>query len=209
MMARSSFIYSTFQGITKIADLTACSNLTVLYLYNNKLKSIEALDSAPNIQLLYLQNNKISRMGGLEKLKKLKKLYLTRNKIQVLEGLLENRCLEVFFNQNEEWRVSNVLFFQELHVDRQLLRPGEHFVMDPRNCLALASCLKVLHLIILLRIKQLSLSSRSSTSPGQMSMTSPGWSSWLASSASPQPPITWAASRLCWRSCPAWGCSTA
>ena len=96
MMARSSFIYSTFQGITKIADLTACSNLTVLYLYNNKLKSIEALDSAPNIQLLYLQNNKISRMGGLEKLKKLKKLYLTRNKVQVLEGLLENRCLEVF-----------------------------------------------------------------------------------------------------------------
>lgn len=84
-----------FQGITKIADLTACSNLTVLYLYNNKLKAIEALDSAPHIQLLYLQNNKISRMGGLEKLKKLKKLYLTRNKIQVLEGLLENRCLEV------------------------------------------------------------------------------------------------------------------
>ena len=67
----------------------------MLYLYNNKLKSIEALDSAPHIQLLYLQNNKISRMGGLEKLKKLKKLYLTRNKIQVLEGLLENRCLEV------------------------------------------------------------------------------------------------------------------
>ena len=36
--------------------------------------------------------------------------------------------------------------FQELHVDRQLLRPGEHFVMDPRNCLALASCLKVLNI---------------------------------------------------------------
>lgn len=105
-MARSSFIYSSFQGITKIADLTACSNLTVLYLYNNKLKSIEALDSAPHIQLLYLQNNKIARMGGLEKLKKLKKLYLTRNKIQVLEGLLENRCLEVFWHQNGEWSVS-------------------------------------------------------------------------------------------------------
>ena len=38
------------------------------------------------------------------------------------------------------------LQFQELHVDRQLLRPGEHFVMDPRNCLALASCLRVLNI---------------------------------------------------------------
>ena len=92
------------QGITKIADLTACCNLTVLYLYNNKLKTIEALDSAPHIQLLYLQNNKIARMSGLDKLKKLKKLYLTRNRIQVLEGLLENKCLE------------------ELHVDRQASR---------------------------------------------------------------------------------------
>ena len=36
------FILINFiQGITKIADLTACSNLTVLYLYNNKIKSIE------------------------------------------------------------------------------------------------------------------------------------------------------------------------
>ena len=67
-------------------------------------------------------------MSGFEKLKKLKKLYLTRNRIQVLEGLLENRSLE------------------ELHVDRQLLRPGEHFVMDPRNCVALSSCLSVLNI---------------------------------------------------------------
>ena len=29
------------QGITKISDLTSCANLTVLYLYNNKLRSIE------------------------------------------------------------------------------------------------------------------------------------------------------------------------
>ena len=26
------------QGITKIADLTGCSNITVLYLYNNKVR---------------------------------------------------------------------------------------------------------------------------------------------------------------------------
>ena len=123
-MASSSFVYSSFQGITKIADLTACSNLTVLYLYNNKLKSIEALDSAPNIQLLYLQNNKISRMGGLEKLKKLKKLYLTRNKIQVLEGLLENRCLEVFFNQNREWRVSDFFCSRSSMLTASCCGPG-------------------------------------------------------------------------------------
>ena len=89
------WIKCLLQGITKIADLTSCSNITVLYLYNNKIKTIEALESAPNIQLLYLQNNKIARMSGLQNLKKLKKLYLTRNKIQVLEGLMENKQLEV------------------------------------------------------------------------------------------------------------------
>ena len=31
----------SLQGITKISDLTSCANLTVLYLYNNKLRSIE------------------------------------------------------------------------------------------------------------------------------------------------------------------------
>ena len=67
-------------------------------------------------------------MSGFDKLKKLRKLYLTRNKIQVLEGLLENKMLE------------------EVHVDRQLLRPGEHFVMDPRTCQAMASCLKTLNI---------------------------------------------------------------
>ena len=67
-------------------------------------------------------------MSGFDKLKKLRKLYLTRNKVQVLEGLLENKMLE------------------ELHVDRQLLRPGEHFVMDPRSCQALASCLRTLNI---------------------------------------------------------------
>ena len=67
-------------------------------------------------------------MSGFDKLKKLRKLYLTRNKVQVLEGLLENKMLE------------------EVHVDRQLLRPGEHFVMDPRTCQAMASCLKTLNI---------------------------------------------------------------
>ena len=27
-----------------------------------------------------------------------------------------------------------------------MLRPGEHFVMDPRNCLSLAKCLQVLNI---------------------------------------------------------------
>ena len=77
----------------------------VLYLYNNKIRTMEALESAPNIELLYLQvfsplsltlsqNNRISRLSGLEKLKKLKKLYLTKNRIQVFEGLTTNKHLE-------------------------------------------------------------------------------------------------------------------
>ena len=77
----------------------------MLYLYNNKIRTMEALESAPNIELLYLQvphlifsnlsqNNRISRLSGLDKLKKLKKLYLTKNRIQVFEGLTTNKHLE-------------------------------------------------------------------------------------------------------------------
>ena len=82
-------------------------SLQVLYLYNNKIRTMEALESAPNIELLYLQvwsecllvnqlsqNNRISRLSGLEKLTKLKKLYLTKNRIQVFEGLTTNKHLE-------------------------------------------------------------------------------------------------------------------
>ena len=46
----------------------------------------------------------------------------------MLEGFLENRCL------------------QELHLDRQQLRPGEPLVLDPRCCLALAPSLNTLNL---------------------------------------------------------------
>ena len=40
-LLRLSHLHCQNQGITKISDLTSCANLTVLYLYNNKLRSIE------------------------------------------------------------------------------------------------------------------------------------------------------------------------
>ena len=49
-------------------------NLTVIYLYDNNLTSIENLEFAPNLTHLYLQNNQIKRMENLNNLKMLTKL---------------------------------------------------------------------------------------------------------------------------------------
>ena len=81
------------QGLTKIADLSVCSNITVLYLYSNKITRIgwlsvikkiftntfvkqkqtnkqnrflsDALVTAPHIQMLYLQGNMISKWAHI------------------------------------------------------------------------------------------------------------------------------------------------
>ena len=49
-----SALILTVQGITKISDLTSCANLSVLYLYNNKLKSIEVRGLTLSLRLIIL-----------------------------------------------------------------------------------------------------------------------------------------------------------
>jgi len=91
-------------------------NLTVLYLYGNRLTKIEHLDAVPHLQMLYLQKNKINKIENLSHLKQLKKLYLSCNKISVIENLEDLTKLE------------------ELHVDHQDLGPHQNVVFDPRSC---------------------------------------------------------------------------
>ncbi len=76
-------------GMTSTLPLmqSAVRNLTVLYLYENRLSRIERLDAVPNLQLLYLQRNSIGTIENLGHLARLKKLYLSGNRISVVEGL--------------------------------------------------------------------------------------------------------------------------
>ena len=106
----------------------ACRNLTVIYLYDNRLEKIPFFKapSCGSITHLYLQNNAITRIVGLEALKSLQKLFLGGNKITVLEGLVACPLLE------------------EIRIERQHLPPGHRLVFDPPTIAALSQSLQVL-----------------------------------------------------------------
>lgn len=115
------------KNIDFIDDLSACRNLTVLYLYDNQINHIRNLGFASNLTHLYLQNNYISCIENLSGLKRLEKLYLGGNYLTVLEGL------------------ENLEEIKELHIENQHLPPGEKLLFDPRTLHSLSKSLCVLN----------------------------------------------------------------
>nr|CAH8827923.1 unnamed protein product [Trichobilharzia regenti] len=101
-------------------EITLCQRLSVLYLYDNKLKSIPACLNLSQLTHLYLQNNQISRIENLNSLEKLEKLFLSRNHINLIEGL------------------EGLTKLQELRVDNQFLDSGERLIFDDRSLNAIA-----------------------------------------------------------------------
>ncbi|ELU18264.1 hypothetical protein CAPTEDRAFT_90529 [Capitella teleta] len=127
-LKRLTHLYLEGKFIDEIGDdLSSCRNLTVLYLYDNKLSHIPNLNQNFNLTHLYLQNNFISKMESLSGLPKLSKLYIGNNNITVIEGLDKLTCI------------------QELHVENQKLPLGEKLLFDPRSLSALSRSLQVLN----------------------------------------------------------------
>ncbi|XP_048871893.1 protein phosphatase 1 regulatory subunit 42 isoform X2 [Brienomyrus brachyistius] len=116
------------KNIEDIGDISMCRNLTVLYLYDNRLTQICNLDFACSLTHLYMQNNNIKRIERLSCLQRLAKLYLGGNNISVVEGL----------EQLTELR--------ELHLEGQRLPPGEKLLFMPRSLLAVSESLNVLNI---------------------------------------------------------------
>ena len=56
------------------AGLEPCTNLRVLYLFQNNLTALEGLDACPLITHLYLQNNRIRALDNISHLSNLVKL---------------------------------------------------------------------------------------------------------------------------------------
>ncbi|KAI9188162.1 hypothetical protein H9P43_002553 [Blastocladiella emersonii ATCC 22665] len=80
--------------------------LKVLYLYDNRVTSVEALAPLRHLERLYLQNNAIASLEPLSGLESLKILDASGNRIAYLADLhLES--------------------LEELHLDRQTLEPGD------------------------------------------------------------------------------------
>ncbi|XP_016061919.1 PREDICTED: protein phosphatase 1 regulatory subunit 42 [Miniopterus natalensis] len=116
------------RNIDAIEDLSLCKNLSVLYLYDNRISQITNLNFATNLTHLYLQNNCILYIENLGSLKKLEKLYLGGNYIAVIEGL------------------EGLEGLRELHVESQRLPLGEKLLFDPRTLHSLAKSLSILNI---------------------------------------------------------------
>ena len=89
-----------------IAAITICSNLRVLYVYENRLTTLRGLGGLVHLTHLYAQDNRIESLHDFECPPNLQQLHLGGNKLSVIGGLETCRCL------------------QELHVGSQKLGPA-------------------------------------------------------------------------------------
>lgn len=126
-MQRVTHLHMQGKRLKKIENLESCTNLKVLYLYDNQIEAIENLDNVPILQYLLLQNNKIDEMPPLH-MPKLRKLYLDENKIEYVTGLEECERLE------------------ELHIGKQNIPSFTGLQFDPMSLQALGKMLEVLEI---------------------------------------------------------------
>ncbi|KAL5967632.1 Protein phosphatase 1 regulatory subunit 42 [Taenia solium] len=126
-LGRLTHLYMNNKGIDDVGEaLKPCTNLQVLYLYENHLTKIPDLSKSPSLTHLYLQQNDITRIHNLDALFNLEKLFLSGNKISVLEGLESQSKL------------------RELRVDHQRLPAGEDLSASGVNNLQSLECLQYL-----------------------------------------------------------------
>jgi len=115
------------KNIKKIEGLDSCTNLKVLYLYDNQIEQIENLEFAGIVQYVLLQNNLIEEIPHLA-MPKLRKLYLDENQISFVGGLEELEVVE------------------ELHVARQRIPSFSALEFDMASLAAIGNNLQVLEI---------------------------------------------------------------
>eukprot|EP00906_Rhabdomonas_costata_P003320 RCo005073 len=66
LLKRATHLALQGKGIERISNLHLCSQLRVLYLYDNRIRSLEGLGGvSAQLTHLYLQNNDIGGLNGL------------------------------------------------------------------------------------------------------------------------------------------------
>ena len=102
-IARVTHMNLNAKKLTAVDHLDACTNLRVLYLYENSISTMRGFDALTNLTDLYLAHNRITRIEGLGCLRGLKKLYLDNNFIQRVEGLVACTQLEELTLNNQRF----------------------------------------------------------------------------------------------------------
>lgn len=72
--------------IERIATLDL-SNLKILSLGRNNIRSMQGLGGVPNLEELWISYNEIEKLNGIECLQKLQVLYMSNNKISDINEL--------------------------------------------------------------------------------------------------------------------------
>jgi protein phosphatase 1 regulatory subunit 42 len=126
-LGRVTHLHLQGKRIKVIEGLELCSNLKVLYLYDNMIEHIQGLNNQTILYYVYLQNNQIKELPTMH-MPALKKLYLDDNDLQVVSGLSECHMLE------------------ELHLARQRLPSFTSLQFEPESLFAMSQSLQVLEI---------------------------------------------------------------
>ena len=77
-----------------VAAITLCSNLRVLYVYENRLTTLRGLGGLQRLTHLYAQENHIESLDDFEAPPNLEQLHLTGNRLRLIGGLETCTCLQ-------------------------------------------------------------------------------------------------------------------
>lgn len=125
-LSRVTHLHLQGKRITTIKELEVCSNLKMLYLYDNSIDTIENLDFAKKLEQLFLNNNKIKEIPAVKFGDNLSILHLEDNEINFCTGL--DLCSKL----------------KELHISNQRLPESLSIEFDHVTLQALSGSLQVL-----------------------------------------------------------------
>lgn len=126
-LQRVTHLHLQGKRISVIEGLDLCTNLKVLYLYDNMIEKIENLQFASIVQYVHLQNNRIKEMPDMP-MPSLTKLYLDENEISMVRGL--EACKKI----------------EELHIANQRLPSYTSIQFDYSSLEAISKTLLVLEI---------------------------------------------------------------
>jgi Leucine-rich repeat (LRR) protein len=98
-LPNTELVVVTFHNLTHIREAAQFKNLRSLFLYNNKITSLEGIEEQTELRELYVNVNQISALAPLAKLTNLRVLYCNYNQLESLDGIGEQHadCMEDFY----------------------------------------------------------------------------------------------------------------
>lgn len=89
--------------ITKIDVHNPITNIDILSLQRNKLKSLDGIEKFPNLIGLSVSNNNLKNLNGIEKLSELKSLYCVQCSLKNIDVIMGLDNLETIYAYHNDF----------------------------------------------------------------------------------------------------------